>query len=268
MHISVRLFHITLLIFSLMFTSLVNARIVRSGGVATSTDSFDYTVEMAYTSGINTIGLDGGYYGNSFSYNSFADYVYATPALDCHYNIQYNNEDNIARRTDCDYEFDLGDRLQLQGYLEVFLEKSASYDLFWTITQGTKQWQFSGPEVWLTDGSRDVTKNVFLDVAMPLDMLVGDYEVRLDFIQYAPTDVIYYGYNSLIDPYHCEDIQTGPNTIENVCGQIGTASDTLGFTSKVENMRILGAQVPEPVSFALFMLGLVTLRRLNSIRTN
>jgi hypothetical protein len=213
------------------------ARLIRSGGTIKGTDSFDLTVQLVDESDINVIGLDGGISYGSFSYNSFSDYVYATPAKDCHYNLERTREGEI--RTDCDYEFDLGERLQLQGFVEVFLENSDRYDIAWEIFQGTKSWMFDSSDTYLEDDDNnayeqgDITRNIFLDAAMPYDMLAGDYKVSLMFRQYAPDGQKYFSYSRLIDPIVCQDIPNESGIVEEVCGQTGIDRDIDSYFSSL-----------------------------------
>ncbi|WP_438865209.1 hypothetical protein [Neptunicella sp.] len=242
-----------------LMASQAEARIIRSGGSIKGTDSFNHTVKLVDQSNINSVGLSGGNDYGSYSYNSFSHYVYATPAMDCHYKIEDTRDGFI--RTDCDYEFDLGDRLQLQGFVEVFLNNSASYDIVWEIFQGTNSWVFSGSDTWLAEDddpasdSDDIKKNIFLDAAMPLDMLAGDYTVALTFKQFAADGQQYFSYDSLREFYECEQHQVAQDEFEELCGQRGFASDVDSYTSYREDLHILATDVPEPPLFSLILAG-------------
>jgi hypothetical protein len=243
----------------LLINCLAEAAIIRSGGGTKGQDSFNATVLLVDEASINNIGFGGGAVYSSYSYNSYADYVYATPALSCHYDTFFEPFSNNEIRTDCDYEFYIGERLQLEGYIEIFLAGSESYDLLWTISQGAKSWSYSNADILMVDTAQSTNKHLFLDVAMPLDMLVGNYNVELQFAQYAPVDKTYFRYSQYLDQEQCAvlgDVGT-PET----CGLTGSAWNVLRETSNVEQLRILAVSVSEPSTWILFLLVSVGLIR-------
>ncbi|WP_416306285.1 hypothetical protein [Neptunicella sp. SCSIO 80796] len=246
-----------ILILALSTVLTAQARIVRSGGDVRGTDSFNLTVYLTDEININEIGYDynGGNLYDSFSYNSYHDYVYATPSDSCHFDVNYDPVSNQDYRTDCDYEFDLGERLQLEGDIEVFLQGTARYDLVWTISQGAQSWQYAFLDMDASNGV--LSQHLFLDVAMPTDMAVGDYNVTLDFTQYAAPTQVYFSYSAYTDPAVCAVL--GPVGTPETCGQLGSSSPGLSFFSNTEQLRVL-ANIPEPGVFYLILFGAFGLR--------
>lgn len=237
----------------------VEAAIIRSGGGTKGQDSFNATVLLIDETSINGIGYGGGAVYSSYSYNSYADYVYATPALSCHYDTFFEPFSNNEIRTDCDYEFYIGERLQLEGYIEIFLAGSESFDLLWTISQGAKSWTYTNDDILMVDTAQSTNKHLFLDVAMPLDMLVGNYNVQLQFTQYAPVDKTYFRYSQYEDQEQCAVL--GPIGTPETCGLTGSAWNAQGEISNVEQLRILAVNVSEPSTLILFLIASIGLIR-------
>jgi len=228
----------------------------RSGG-AIGTDSFNDTTKLVQDLQLysGTI-FKSGTTVDMYSLNSFSLGVYAVPAADCWNNIQtvVLSEDPYAselRRTDCDYEFNQGDELELTGSLDKFLD-GVAWELTWTIGNDIKQWE------WLFSGDGDPSSGLNVKMAMPGDLGVGDYWVDLQLRMIAPDGLDFFYYSNILDPEfkypNCP--QVGPNPEDLACGQVGHASDIRDYRSRREDLHVFASStVPVPGTLGLLLGG-------------
>lgn len=222
------------------------AGIIRGPGGTVQQDSFNETV-MLYdeaTLDYRASRVVSGTSIGSYSRNSLHFPVYATPPADCWNNVFIDPESSQLRRTECHYEFYLGDMLELLGVAALPIS-GADYLLTWHIEGGGRSWDFSGDALGLAQ----------LLTAMPDDMGPGEYNATLTFRQLAPDGFTLFRYSNILDPYRCDETDnqegTGP---EIVCGQIGYLTDEVSWTDATR-IVIRDRPVPTPASLALLLTG-------------
>lgn len=248
-----RIFRI--LILSCLFTSfMTDAALLTRAGASRGTDSFNRTVQLINDPLFNPVGFESGNILDSFSYNSFHNYVYSTPADLCHFAIQIDPLTSQAHRTACEWQFNQGEQLQLQGSLEILLLGSERFSLIWSITGNGNTWEFP---LYTTDAA-SVESALFLDVTMPANMRPGEYSVSLAFSQSAAAGDIYFGFSQITDPVVCAELYDPP---VNVCGQPGTASDTFSWRSSASKLTIVAVPEPHTLFSLLLATGLMGLCR-------
>lgn len=258
------------------------AALLRGSGGAIAQDSFNDTTWLlkdvfAPTGSI----LEEGTVVGGYSLNSYFAGAYATPAQDCWFDVTRSEFTGpLGNRTDCNYEFEEGETLELEGYVDKFVQGSL-FSFTWEIrsTDGSNRlWTFSAEGVsWVPDTytacdqwdafgndclvTKEVEKQnnrrVFLDVPMPADMGVGEYLVFLTLDMAAPEGQTFFHFNDYTDIEFGEGAdcpQVDDDPVRYACGQTGTFSDTRGFRSLGDNLRVV-SQVPEPGTLALFGLG-------------
>lgn len=237
------------------------AGIIRSPGGTVQQDSFNETVALYDDSTVDyrASRMVSGQEIGSYSRNSLHFPAYATPPELCWDNI-IRDVPGVELRTDCHYEFVVGEMLELMGATAYHIN-GADYLLTWLIEGMGHSWSFS-------NSSLDFAQ---LQMAMPDDMGPGEYMVSFTFRQIAPEGYGLFRYSNILDPYRCDEADnrdgTGP---EIVCGQIGSYSAG-GWTEWTDGTSLIildrTVPVPSPAALSLLLLGgigLLTARRQRS----
>ena len=232
----------------------VHAALIRSGGGTVQQDSFNETV-MVYeeaTLDYRASRIVSGTSIDSYSRNSLNPPAFATPPEDCWYNTFSEVEGAPLIRTECHYEFYVGDMLELMGAARYPLD-GVDYLLSWTIFGMGQTWQFDG----------DSLAHANFQTAMPDGMGPGEYWVTFTFTQIAQEGYALFEYSNILDPYRCDEVGTIDGTgTETVCGQIGSLRSSV-MHSDSARLYVLErpTAVPTPASGLLFGAGLLAFAR-------
>lgn len=254
-----------------------HAALLRGSGGAISQDTLLYIWGLTDASNVmegdllRSLSADVTY---ERSFSSTDPLAFATPREECFDNVIPDQppigEDGsipegwqpVDRHTACTWEFAEGDRIQVEGSFDNYLE-GALVEFVWSIvskTDPSKSWSWTGDDV--DTGTIEYSgARVFLDVAMPEDMGVGDYGIFLAVTQRAPDGKRLYqrGHPSYSGtPVECFTDEAG---VED-CGYAVDMEDAWGVGAPAARdsagFRVIAA-VPEPSSLALLAGGLLML---------
>ena len=247
--------HISLLLLLCSFST--HAGLIRGAGkgVETSSNSTSY-YRISDSFYIDGLGVDIGFSG---SRSSFVAGVYPLTAVPqgCKYYASY---DVLEFFTDdpCYYQFEQGERLLLEGFMQAYVPDAADFAIEWNIVQGANSWLFSGAD------TRHDGEMFYLDALMPATMLPGEFSVELSITQFAGDGFSFYLDSDVHnDDLNCDNVnKDDPDSF--ACAYGWSRSQSITFNSPTERLLILAtppASIPAPASIGLFMLGCCWLRR-------
>ena len=246
----------------ILFHAFADARLVRTGGRGTYSDSSSDDFLLISDIFKNQIGLTTDFVAIQKRGKNSQDAGLLSVPRNCMNNrgtfLDYNFEISNGFFVDepCYYEFSENEqRLQLTGSTPFNFDLAASAEILWTISQiGSSDLQFQ-QNISAINGSE-----ILLDVLMPPELIPGEYEVELSMTLFSGPDATFYkddsgeGNSPRID---CDSVSL-------VCGySTYSQRDTMSLSARyIERLVIRpAAQIPEPNLLAVLTLGLIGLIR-------
>jgi hypothetical protein len=166
----------------------------------------------------------------------------------------------------CYWQFAQGEQLQMFGFLDHLFDDTIK-ETFWQITSATFEQSYFSPEVSTVARNDSTTQaDIYLDTAMPANMIAGEYEVFANFKQMAPTGYVFYQYAWVDSQQICGQVSADPNDIE--CWLPGQVLGSTFDNNSVATRLVITAvnQVNSPPTIFLSLMTMFVLFRLRRQR--
>jgi len=241
----IKIFKILLLSF-LLIANVVNAGLVRGGGRGGISNNSATIVLLVPEDQIST-STNFLYYDYFTSFGSDAEVVmeagseriYTVP--DYCYTLVGSQEQLDLFTDPCYWTFNQNEQLKMFGFLDHLFENTIK-QTSWTIKSDNYEKSFVEPDVSYQSRNDSTTQaDIFLDVDMPADLLVGEYEAFANFTQTAPDGFVFYQYYWVTQDPLC--IQETADPVE-VCFLTGDILGNVFENDSKATQLIISANAP------------------------